>query len=83
MLNVALLETETGAAKEGRSTAGTEHGMVGVVQRKEPEDVGGENPRQYWQIACPDASKAPKAETTLKRFKAVQCKRSQGISYLA
>lgn len=48
MLNVALLETETGAAKEGRSTAGTEHGMVGVVQRKEPEDVGGENPRLYW-----------------------------------
>lgn len=42
------LGTETGAAKEGRSTAGTEHGMVGVVQRKEPEDVGGENPRLYW-----------------------------------
>lgn len=34
-------------------------------------------------FAFPDANKAPKAETTLKRFEAVQCKRSQGISDLA
>lgn len=34
-------------------------------------------------FAFPDASKAPKAETTLKRFEAVQGKQSQGISNLA
>lgn len=40
-----ILGNGNGGCKGRKIDAGTGHSMVGVVQRKESEDVGGENPR--------------------------------------